>query len=142
MASCTQVSVTITPNVANATVEADYTTNFTEFDRLTNLGYDVFIELMGDDTGYDQNSSGEDLLAPDDLLASPPRQRTFVRANGRESVDLQWRPADIAWTALDEDPWFGFEEELRALVTVRPYLPTETTRESAVVVLDEIVGVA
>lgn len=133
MATCTSADLRISQNVSNAVVEGDATIRFTEYDRNTNLGYDVFLELVGDDTGYDN-----DYLAPDNVLTSPSRKRFFVRADGRRSVDLEWRPSEFAWDDLDEDPTWGGDEEIRLLVTVEPYTPVTRTRESNVVILDRI----
>lgn len=131
MATCTQNVLRIDQVVANAHIEVDYRITFTEFDRNTNLGYDVFVELVGHDPEpeYDDDEAN---------LQGPPRTRTFLRANGRDFVDLEWRPDDVAWEDLDEDPWFSFDEELRAQVTVSPYTPAESVAYSNVIEIDEI----
>ncbi|MGH9379025.1 MAG: hypothetical protein ACRD2Z_00180 [Thermoanaerobaculia bacterium] len=87
----------------------------------------------GDDTGYDQ-----ELEAPDDELQSPPSKRFSVRADGRDSLTLEWRPAAIAYDDLDEDTWWAGEEEIRARVSVVPFNPVTTQRESNLVALPAI----
>lgn len=129
MASCSDAVLRITQNVANATVEVDATISFTEFDRNTNIGYDVFVELLGAD-----NPPGD----PDDILTSPPKRRFFVRADGRSTATVEWRPDEVARADLDEDPGGGIfgTDELKALVTAVPYVPYEVARESNLVFLN------
>ena len=56
---------------------------------------------------------------------------TQVSSNG-QAVTSHTRNHTLAWSNLDKD---AGDEEIRAVVTLRPQLPVETTRESTNFVL-------
>ncbi len=128
MASCTNAELRVAIDVANANVEGDATITFTEFDRNTNIGWNVFLKLVGADNPP---------LDPDDELASPPARRFFVRADGRQTAELEWRPDTIPLTDLDEDTG-DLSYELKLVVDLVPFNPVASTTESSVVLLQPV----
>jgi hypothetical protein len=120
-------------DVANVTIKMDYDITFDEFDRRTNLLYIESWRVIGDDTGQD----GDDGPIGDDPLLGVGAFAQFVASNGL-AVLHRTRTRTAPWASLDEDaglPAPADDDEIRAVVTLTPRLPTATSFESAVQVI-------
>ncbi len=131
MATISNLDLNIVRDVANAEITVEFDINWSTFDQATNLQYLVSWTLIGDDTGFDN-----DLLGADDEI--PMGLMPIVKLSSRGNASTHYSNADsphtIAWADLDEDPqsWAN-PDEIRAVVTVTPLLPTTVTRESNLV---------
>ncbi len=135
MATISSVTLNITKNVANADFDLSYTVNWTQFDQLTNLTYLASWRLIGDDTGQD----GDDGPAGDDPIPTGLSLLRRLSSNGNATTTITEPTRTIAWVDLNEDSALGSpadnDDEIRAVVTLTPLLPTGTSRESAVVLV-------
>jgi hypothetical protein len=128
MASVTVDKFTITKDVANAEIDFEYTIKWSDFDKLTNLQYQETWKLIGDDTGQD----GDDTHAGDDSINTGPIEIAFVSPNGASSTK-RTKSKTIAYSNLDED---SGDDEIRAVVSLSPLLPSAVSKESDVVVVN------
>jgi hypothetical protein len=128
VASIQNLKLSLKRDVANVAITIEYDVAFGDFDRRTNLTYIESWRLIGDDTGQD----GDDLSAGDDLILGIGSDSSPIAAEGRSVVHRR-REMIAAWADLNEDqdlPTAG-DDEIRALVTLSPQLPTFKRRESA-----------
>ena len=123
MATLSNVQLSIVRDVANAEAVVTFDIIWSAFDQATNLPYTVTWTLRGDDTGQD----GDNNPVGDDPISMGLMFLTQVSSNG-QAVTSHSREHTLAWANLDED---AGDDEIRAVVTLRPQLPVETSRESA-----------
>jgi len=131
MATLSNVTLGIVRNVANADITVGYTINWSTFDQLSNLTYTSSFRLIGDDT----NEDGDDAALGDDPISIGLQMLRVHSSNGRPSTTVNVGPFTIPWANLDEDGALptasARDDEIRAVVTLTPLLPTATSRESA-----------
>lgn len=128
MASISNLTLSIVKDVANADITVEYDINFSNFDVLTDLSYFDACRLIGDDT----NQDGDETTTPgDDQIAGGSMTTFLVLPAGQTSLHRK-RTLTIAFSNLNEDTFAGADgdDEIRALVTLTPQLPTTTSRES------------
>jgi hypothetical protein len=131
MATATNVTLSIVRDVANANATVTYTINWSAFDRASNLSYSEGIRFIGDDTGQD----GDTGPAGDDPISSGLGLLVAVSSNGQASTS-RTRTFTFPFANLNEDdrPLLGnTDDEIRAVVTLTPRLPTVVSAESNVV---------
>lgn len=133
MASINNVDLNIVRDVANGEVTIEFDVNWSSFDQATNLPYLVSWTLIGDDTDIFGDLG---LLGPDDAIPMGLMPLLRLSSNGNASTHYSNadNPKTIAWADLDEDPqtWAN-PDEIRAVVTVSPLLPTTVSKESNLV---------
>jgi hypothetical protein len=122
MATLTNVTLSIVRDVANAEMTVEYDIVWNAFDRETNVQYLEALRFIGDDTGQD----GDDANAGDDAINTGLSVLTLVSANGAASTH-RTKLRTIEFDLLNEDVG---DDEIRAVVTLTPQLPTATSRES------------
>ena len=127
MATLSNVQVSVVRDIANAEAVVTFDIIWSAFDQATNLTYTVTWSLEDDDTGQD----GDNLPLGDDPISMGIMFITQVSSNG-QAMTSHTRNHTLAWSNLDKD---AGDEEIRAVVTLRPQLPVETTRESTNFVL-------
>jgi hypothetical protein len=110
------VALSIQRDIANAEIELTYRVNWSNFDQLTNLSYSERWELVGVD-GVTRTT-----------IYTGPMLVNGISSNGNASTS-RTKLATIAWTDLDEDP--NGLDEIAAVVTLTPLLPTVRTAQSA-----------
>ena len=135
MATPTNVTLSIAEDVANAIVILDFDITWSLLDRETNLQYTETWRLIGDDTFQD----GDDSANPgDDPIDIGLVAQSIVSANGQSSMH-RTKTRTIPFGDLQEDthavPGVG-DDEIRAVVELRPLLPVLSTRESNAVTVD------
>jgi hypothetical protein len=113
--------LTLTKDVANAEVEVRYKVNWSAFDQLTNLAYTEAWSLVALD-GANKTT-----------IYTGPVLATGVSSKGDASTD-RTKSATIPWADLDED--LNDDDEIAAVVTLTPRLPTTKTAQSATVVVN------
>jgi|RhiMetdeSRZDD1v2_1073273.scaffolds.fasta_scaffold841954_1 hypothetical protein len=127
MATVNITNFTITHTAANADFVLEYDVLYDDFDRVTDIGYTESWYLIGDDTGQDQDDGapGDNQLGATRFFSSPQR------AQGRTSVSRShaW---PYSWATLNEDGGAAgiADDEIRAVVKLEPLLPTTSTTES------------
>lgn len=109
------LTLTIQRDVSNAEVTVDYDVNWSNFDQLTNVAYTERWELVG----VDPLSTGTIFVGPSLVNG--------ISANGNQSTH-RTQQATIAFASLDEDP--NGIDEISAVVTLTPSLPTVKTAQS------------
>jgi len=108
--------LSIQRDIANAEIELTYRVNWSNFDQLTNLPYSERWELVGVD-GVTRTT-----------IYTGPMLVNGISSNGNASTS-RTKLATIAWADLDEDP--NGLDEIAAVVTLTPLLPTVRTAQSA-----------
>jgi hypothetical protein len=129
VAAISNLRLTLARNIANVTITIDYDIVFSDFDRRTNLQYMESWRLIGDDT----NQDGDDGPIGDDPVLGVGALSSLVTSNGLTTLHRS-RTRTEAWTTLDEDaglPAPANDDEIRAVVTLTPQLPTAGRFESA-----------
>jgi hypothetical protein len=114
------LTLTLTKDIANAEVEVNYRINWSAFDQLTNLSWTEAWSLVGLDG------------AVKTTLYTGPILLSGVSSNGNSFTD-RTKVATIPWADLDED--LNADDEIAAVVTLTPKLPTTKTAQSATVVV-------
>jgi hypothetical protein len=114
------LELTIQKNVANAVATITYDINWTEFAKSTDLPYREEWSLVGVDPGGTTT------------IYTGPIAIGGISPNGA-STTSRTKEATIAWADLDEDP--NGLDEISAVVTLVPLLPTAVTAQSAEVVV-------
>jgi hypothetical protein len=114
------LTLTLTKDIANAEVDLSYRINWSAFDQLTNLAWSEAWSLVGLDGAL------KTTLYTGPILASG------VNSNGNSFTD-RTKVATIPWADLDED--LNATDEIAAVVTLTPRLPTPKTATSATVVV-------
>jgi hypothetical protein len=124
MATISTPQLSLARDVDNAEITVTYTITWSAFDQLTNLSYIESWRLIGDDTGQD----GDDLPTGDDAIPMGLVFSPFggLSSNGNATTSRTLTKT-IGWDDLDEDVG---DDEIRAVVTLTPLLPTATSRES------------
>ena len=130
MASVSNLNLTVVRDVANAEITIEYDIIWSNFDQLTNLPYVDSFRLIEDDT----NQDGDNLPLGDDPVSLT--QLTFVlpiSSNG-QAVTHRTKTTTLPFANLNKDDSAGnTDDEIRAVVTLTPKLPVETSRESNLV---------
>ena len=134
MASISNLTLSIVKDVANADVTVEYDISWSSFDQLTNLQYFDACGLIGDDT----NQDGDEIVVPGDDKISGGTMPTFLVSAGGQTSTHRKRTLTLAFGNLNEDNFPGADgdDEIRAVVTLTPQLPTTTSRESPVSVVN------
>ena len=114
------LTLTLTKDIANAEVDLSYRINWSAFDELTNLAWSEAWSLVGLDG------------AVKTTLYTGPILASGVSSNGNSFTD-RTKVATIPWADLDED--LNATDEIAAVVTLTPRLPTPKTATSATVVV-------
>jgi hypothetical protein len=129
MATISNPTLTILKDVANAEITFEYDINWDNLDQSTNLQYDEFWKLTGDDTGQD----GDNLPVGDDPIGLGLMPLIRVSSNG-QAVTHRVKTKTIAFSLLNEDTsTVDPDDEIRAVVTLTPLLPVSVSRESNLV---------
>jgi hypothetical protein len=115
------VVLTLTKDVANTEVGVTYRINWSAFDQLTNLSYTEAWSLVALD-GANKTT-----------LYTGPTLVSGISSNGNASTN-RTKSATIPWSDLDED--VNDDDEIAAVVTLTPKLPTTKTAQSATVVVN------
>ena len=115
------VVLTLTKDIANAEVDITYRINFSTFDQLTNLAWTETWSLVALD-GANKTT-----------IFTGPVLATGVSSNGNAFLD-RTKSTTIPWADLDED--LNDDDEIAAVVTLTPRLPTARTAQSATVVVN------
>ena len=115
------VVLTLDKDIANALVEVSYRINWSAFDQLTNLAYTEAWSLKAVDA------------ANQVTLYTGPTLISGISSNGNASTD-RTKSATIPWADLDED--VNDDDEIVAVVTLTPKLPTTRTATSPTVVVN------
>ena len=114
------LTLTLTRDIANAEVEVNYRINWSAFDQLTNLDYTESWSLVGLD-GVNKTT-----------LFTGPILLSGVSSDQASFTD-RTKVATIPWADLDED--LNATDEIAAVVTLTPKLPTAKSAQSATVVV-------
>jgi hypothetical protein len=126
MPTISNLNLTVVKDVANAAITVDYDINWNAFDQSTDLEFDEFWKLIGDDT----NQDGDNLPIGDDPISLGLMPIVRVSSNG-QAVTHRTKTRTIAFTNLNEDiSTPDPDDEIRAVVTLTPLLPVATSRES------------
>lgn len=133
MASIGPVTLEIKFQELKAEVDVTYDISFDEFDQKTDQVYVEVCKLIGDDTG----TGDEPAAGPDDVIGYlTPLFFRNTRANGARSLTRHFskvfRKADLN---EDRAP-VSNPDEIRALVTLTPVMPSATERQSNLVIAD------
>jgi hypothetical protein len=112
--------LTIDKDVANANITVDFDINWSKFDQLTNLSYSERWEIVGIDG------------AVNTTLFVGPSLVSGVSSNGNLTTH-RTKVATIALSELDEDT--ATDDDLAAVVTLTPLLPTTRTAQSATILV-------
>ena len=115
------LALTLDKDIANAKVEVKYNINWSAFDQLTNLSYTEAWSLVALD-GVTKTT-----------LYTGPTLISGVSFNG-SATTARTKTATIPWSDLDED--VNDDDEIAAVVTLTPKLPTTRTAQSATVVVN------
>jgi hypothetical protein len=115
------LELTLTRDVANVEVTVNYRINWPAFDQLTNLSYSESWSLVALD-----GSAKTTIFTGPSFIGG-------VSSNGNASTD-RTKTATIPWADLDED--VNDDDEIAAVVTLTPKLPTAKTAQSATVVVN------
>ena len=114
------LTLTLTRDIANAEVDINYRINWSTFDQLTNLAWTETWSLVGLDGAVKTTFYTGPILA------------SGLSSNGNSFTD-RTMSATIPWADLDED--VNATDEIAAVVTLTPRLPTPKTATSATVVV-------
>ena len=112
--------LTVDKDVANANITVDFDINWSKFDQLTNLSYSEVWKIVGIDGILNTT------------LFVGPSLVNGVSSNGNLTTH-RTKVATIALSELDEDT--GTDDDLAAVVTLTPLLPTTRTAQSATVLV-------
>ena len=112
--------LTVDKDVANANIAVDFEIRWSKFDQLTNLSYAEEWKIVGIDG------------VTNTTLFVGPSLVNGVSSNG-ELTTHRTKLATIPLTDLDEDA--TTDDDLAAVVTLRPLLPTTKTAQSATVLV-------
>ena len=128
MATIGPVELKIRLKGTEAFVEVRYEIAFDGYDQRSNQPYTEVCRLIGDDT-----ATG-DLPAPDHTVGFlTPLLMTIAQAGDQPSLKREWKKT-FRKTDLDEDRGpIPDPDEIRAVVTLTPVLPSGATRESNLV---------
>jgi len=128
MATIGPVELKIRLKGTEAFVEVRYEIAFDGYDQRSNQPYTEVCKLIGDDTGTG------DLPAPDHTVGFlTPLLMTIAQAGDQPSLKREWKKT-FRKTDLDEDRGpIPDPDEIRAVVTLTPVLPSAVTRESNLV---------
>jgi hypothetical protein len=130
MPTISNVSLSIVKDVANAEIQLAYDIEWDPFEQSSNIPFDEAWKLVGDDT----NSDGDNLPLGDDPISLGLVAITRVSSNG-QAVTHRTKSRTIAFSSLNEDTFSSGDndDEIRAVVTLTPQLPAQTSRESNLV---------
>jgi hypothetical protein len=130
MASVRNLTLSIVKDVANADVTVEYDIEFSSFDQNTNLQWLDACSLIGDDT----NQDGDEIVIPGDDKITGGSLPTFLISAGTQTSLHRKRTLTLPFGNLNEDNFPGADgdDEIRAVVTLTPQLPTATSQESPV----------
>ena len=112
--------LTVDKDVANANITVDFDINWSKFDQLTNLSYGEVWKIVGIDGVLNTT------------LFVGPSLVNGVSSNGNLTTH-RTKVATIALSELDEDT--GTDDDLAAVVTLTPLLPTTRTAQSATILV-------
>jgi len=133
MAKIGPVTLKVEPKGVEAKVEVAYDITFDDFDQKSNQPYVEVCRLVGDDT-----------LAGDPAEAAPDETIGFMtplffrdtRSDGKPSISRAFTKT-FRMRDLDEDRGTVPDpDEIRAMVTLTPVVPSAATRESNLVELN------
>ena len=110
--------LSIDEDVANANITVDFDINWSKFDQLTNITYQERWELVGIDGPVNTT------------LFVGPTLVNGVSSNGNLTTH-RTKVATIPLSELDEDT--TSDDDIAAVVTLTPVLPTTRTAQSATV---------
>ena len=134
MAKIGPVTLAVEPSGVEAKVEVAYDITFDDFDQRSNQPYVEVCRLVGDDT-----------LAGDPAEAAPDETIGFLtplflrstRADGNPSLSRRFTKT-FRMRDLDEDRGTVPDpDEIRAVVTITPVVPSASARESNLVELNK-----
>ncbi len=128
MPTISNLTLSLVKDVANMDVTFEYDIEWDPFDQATDIDYDESWKLIGDDT----NQDGDNLPVGDDPISLGLMPIVRVSSNGN-AVTHRTKTRTIAFSNLDEDTGVNEDDEIRAVVTLRPLLPVATSRESSMV---------
>lgn len=121
MASISNLVLDIDIDVANAEITVDYDINFSSFDVNSNVTYLETCRIVEKDLPPEDGT--DDAVTP---MIPGFLPFAFVSSNGLNSLH-RTRTKTIPKSQLDKDVG---TDEIRAVVTLTPQLPTAATRES------------
>jgi hypothetical protein len=115
MPTLKNINLTIVKDVANANFTVDYDIEWSPFEQQTNLEFDEFYKLIGDDTGQD----ADDLPVGDDPIDIGLVAVGKVSSNGA-ALTHRTKSRTIAFSNLNEDKTAPAtnDDEIRAVVTL------------------------
>ena len=131
MASIGDVKLSITDKGgSDAVVEVKYEVRFDSYDQKSNQPYVEVCRIVGDDTGTgDSPAAGDD----DTLGFMTPLFFRSTQSNGKTTLKRNFSKT-FRKTDLDEDRGeIENPDEIRALVTLTPVVPSAASRESNLV---------
>ena len=128
MPTISNLTLSLVKDVANMDVTFEYDIEWDPFDQATDIEFDESWKLIGDDT----NQDGDNLPVGDDPISLGLMPIVRVSSNGN-AVTHRTKTRTIAFSNLDEDTGVNEDDEIRAVVTLRPLLPVATSRESSMV---------
>ncbi len=127
MPTINNLTLAVVKDVANALITVDYDIKWDAFDQSTDLEYDESWKLIGDDT----NQDGDNLPIGDDPISLGGLMPILRVSSSGQAVTHRTQTKTIAFGNLDEDISIPDpDDEIRAVVTLRPLLPVSTSRES------------
>jgi len=134
MAKIGPVTLTVQPQGTQAKVEVSYQITFDDFDQKSNQPYVEVCRLVGDDTVIGDQPSA----APDDPIGfMTPLFFRSTRADGKPTLNRKFTKT-FRMADLDEDRGTVPDpDEIRAMVSLTPILPTAAARESNLVELNK-----
>lgn len=134
MARIGQVTLAVEPAGAEAKVEVTYEVTFDDFDQHSNQPYVEVCRLVGDDTLAADPAD----TAPDDTLGFlTPLFFRSTRSDGNPSLSRHFTKT-FRMRDLDEDlGTVNDPDEIRAVVTLTPVVPSAVARESNLVELNK-----
>ena len=121
MAAIGAVTLSIVRDVANAEITVKYSLVGSPFDVSSGQPYTEVCRLIGDDTGITPPEDNVDDPIPNGVLSS----NSIVFPNTTPLNRVRTKTLPLA--SLNEDVG---TDEIRAVVQLRPILPSATTRES------------
>jgi hypothetical protein len=128
MPTISNLTLSLVKDVANMDITFEYDIEWDPFDKLTDIDYEESWKLIGDDT----NQDGDNLPVGDDPISLGLMPIVRVSSNGN-AVTHRTKTRTIAFSNFDEDTGVNEDDEIRAVVTLRPLLPVATSRESSMV---------
>jgi hypothetical protein len=130
MASIGEVKLSITDKDPQAVVDVQYEIRFDSYDQNSNQAYVEVCRIVGDDTGTgDSPDAGDD----DTLGFMTPLFFRSTQSNGKSSLKRKFTKT-FRKIDLDEDRGqIENPDEIRALVTLTPVVPSAVSKESNLV---------